>query len=154
MYCLESLTMSVIERTGIQIQVGQRYRVEKVVTEELIEAYSLVSSDRNPLHLDPNYARHTRFGERIAHGMLGAGLISAALASMSGCESTLIYREQTLRFHRPVKVGDTLTAVAEVVGIESNGTIHAATSCRNQRNKLVIDGEAVGLADPYPYDES
>lgn len=145
--------MAIAERPIQCIQVGQRSEVERKITEEMITNFAWLSLDQNPLHMDADYARRTRFRERIAHGMLCAGFISAALAAMSGCESTLIYRQQTLRFHRPVKIGDTVRAVAEVTAVEQDGMIYAATSCRNQYSKLIIDGEAIGLADPYPYED-
>lgn len=133
-----------------QFDVGQQFTVEQLVTEELIQAFAVVSRDRNPLHLDPDYARQTRFRERIAHGMIGGGLISAALASMGGEDATIVYLEQRLKFHDSVGIGDMLKATVEIIGV--NGKIlDVETICKNQLDKLVISGQARVMADPYPF---
>lgn len=147
----------------IGLRVGQVFSVNQVVTEESIKAFADVSGDVNPLHLDSEYARQTRFGGRITHGMYIASLVSAALALMgerdrgrdseNGNSKTIIYRSQTIYFIRPAKIGDTLTATAEITGIDSEG-IHALTLCRNQLEKVIMQGEAVVIADPYPFTSS
>jgi 3-hydroxybutyryl-CoA dehydratase len=130
-------------------KVGDRAEYERTVTAEDIEAFARVTGDTNPLHRDPEYAKRTRFGEPIAHGMLTAGYISAALGTRLAPQCCAIYLSQNLRFLRPVKVGDTIKAVAEVKGVEPEKRIYTIeTDCYNQNGELVVKGEAVVLLDP------
>ena len=131
------------------VKVGDRAEFEKTVTSEDIQRFAEVSGDTNPLHRDADYAKRTRFGECVAHGMLSAGYISAALGTKLAPHACAIYLSQTLRFLRPVKVGDTIRAVAEVKGIEEEKrTLTLTTECFNQNGEPVVKGEAVILLDP------
>src|SRR5690606_14555460 len=95
-------------------------------------------------HVNEEYARTTRFGGRIAHGILSAGLISAVLGmKLPGPGS--IYLSQTLNFTAPVRIGDTITATAEVVEIINGKRLRLRTTCVNQRGETVVEGEAVVL---------
>ena len=130
-------------------RVGDRAEFEKTVTAEDIEAFAHVTGDTNPLHRDPAYAAKTRFKEPIAHGMLSAGYISAVLGTKLAPSCCAVYVSQTLRFLRPVKVGDTIKAVAEVKGIEPEKRLYTIeTDCFNQNGEPVVKGEAVVLLDP------
>ncbi len=130
-------------------RVGDRAEFEKAVTAEDVEAFARVTGDTNPLHTDPSYAAKTRFGECIAHGMLSAGYISAVLGTKLAPGCCTVYLSQTLRFLRPVKIGDIIKAVAEVKGIESEKRQYTIeTACYNQSGEPVVRGEAVVLLDP------
>jgi 3-hydroxybutyryl-CoA dehydratase len=130
-------------------RVGDRAEFEKTVTAEDIDAFARVTGDTNPLHHDATYAAKTRFKEPIAHGMLSAGYISAVLGTKLAPSCCAVYVSQTLRFIRPVKIGDTIKAVAEVKGVEPEKRLYTIeTDCFNQRGEPVVKGEAVVLLDP------
>lgn len=130
------------------VKVGDRAEFERTVTAEDIVLFAKVSGDTNPLHTDPAYAAKTRFGECIAHGMLSAGFISAALGTKLAPHCCAVYLSQSLRFLRPVKAGDTIKAVAEVKGIEPEKRVFTIeTNCYNQNGEPVVKGEAVVLLD-------
>lgn len=131
------------------VKVGDRAEFEKAVTAEDIALFAQVSGDTNPLHRDAEYAAKTRFGECIAHGMLTAGFISAALGTKLAPHCCVVYLSQNLRFLRPVKIGDTVKAVAHVKGIErEKRLVTIETDCFNQNGDAVVKGEAVVLLDP------
>jgi 3-hydroxybutyryl-CoA dehydratase len=125
------------------LAVGQTAQMAKTITLDDIVAFAALTGDANPVHLDETVAARSRFGRRIAHGMLSAGLISAVLGtSLPG--PGVIYLSQTLRFTRPVFPGDVITAVVEVVElIPAKRRARLATICRNQADEVVLDGEAL-----------
>ena len=122
--------------------MGAKAEVSRTITAREIELFADATGDRNPVHLDEEAARRTQFGGRIAHGMLTAGLVSAALASeLPGPGS--IYLSQTLRFTRPVRINDTVTVKLEVLEIISEKRrVRLSTTCTNQHGETVLDGEA------------
>lgn len=127
----------------MDIKIGDEFSRSREVTPDVIEQFANVSGDRNPIHIDPDFARTTRFGRPIAHGMLSGAFISAILASgpvgLAG-----IYLSQTMNFTAPVFVGDTVTATAKVVNIrEDKNIVTLDTTCRNQNGEMVVSGEAV-----------
>jgi len=124
------------------IAVGDAVEAATQVTAREIELFAEATGDRNPVHLDEEIASRSQFGGRIAHGMLTAGLISAAIASkLPGPGS--IYLGQTLRFTRPVRIGDTVTVRLEVLEvISAKRRMRLATLCTNQHGETVLDGEA------------
>ena len=131
------------------VKVGDRAEFEKAVTAEDIALFAQVSGDTNPLHRDAEYAAKTRFGECIAHGMLTAGFISAALGTKLAPHCCVVYLSQSLRFLRPVKIGDTVKAVTYGKGVEQEKRIVTIeTDCFNQNGDAVVKGEAVVLLDP------
>ncbi|MGC8468478.1 MAG: MaoC family dehydratase [Acetobacteraceae bacterium] len=116
--------------------------VGKTISEADILLYVAVSTDTNPVHLNAEYAAGTLFKERIAHGMLSAGLISAVLGTRLPGPGT-IYLSQSLRFRGPVKIGDTVIAEVEVTALDA--ARHRATlktTCL-VAGKVVIEGEAL-----------
>ncbi len=130
----------------MSLQVGDSAEVSRVITDEDIRAFAELTGDRNPVHLDEEYAAGTRFGRRIAHGMLGASLISALLANELPGSGT-VYLSQSLRFVAPVYPGDTVTARVAVSRVrEDKPIVTLETVCRNQRGEVLIEGEAVVLA--------
>jgi len=124
------------------VRAGQTAETSTVVTSRMIELFAEATGDRNPVHLDDEVAARSQFGGRIAHGMLTAGFVSAAIAStLPGPGS--IYLGQTLRFTRPVRIGDTVTVKLEVMEvITAKRRVRLATVCTNQDGETVMDGEA------------
>lgn len=129
----------------MKIKPGDTASLSKTINDRDILAFAEVSGDHNPLHLDETYAQQTRFGRRIAHGMLSASLISAVIANELPGQGS-IYLGQTLQFVAPVFLGDTVVARVTVTGIrEDKQIIKLDTVCTNQRNEVVIKGEATVL---------
>lgn len=126
----------------MRLKAGDTFTVEKEVTDELVRRFADVSGDYNPIHLDEEFAAKTRFGKRIAHGMLGASFISAVLGYKLS-EQKIVYLSQSLKFVAPVFIGDTVTAKAVVKEIrEDKPIITIETTCENQAGEIVITGEA------------
>jgi len=128
------------------LEIGMKATRSKTISAEDVDAFARISGDMNPVHLDDQYAATTRFGRRIAHGMLTASVISALLADdLPGPGS--VYLSQTLSFKAPVYLGETITATAELIAYRPERKIATfKTTCHNQDGKLVLDGEAVVLA--------
>jgi len=126
------------------LTIGMSAMFGKTVTEADIMAFAGVSGDTNPIHLHDGFARGTRFGQRIAHGMLSASFISTVIGTkLPGPGS--IYVSQTMNFMAPVLIGETITAVATVTAIdERRRRVTLKTQCLNG-DKVVIDGEATIL---------
>jgi 3-hydroxybutyryl-CoA dehydratase len=131
-----------------RLRVGATATYSKTVTEEDVERFAAVTGDVNPVHLDEAFAQTTRFGKRIAHGMLTAGLISTVLGTrLPGLGA--IYVSQSLRFLRPVFIGDTVTAIATIESYDRDrGRMKVATVCVNQGGQEVVTGEADLLYQP------
>jgi 3-hydroxybutyryl-CoA dehydratase len=126
-----------------ELAVGQAATVSRTVTEADVVLFAGVTGDMNPAHVDQVWAERSRFGGRIAHGMLTAGYVSAVMGMRLPGPGT-IYLQQTLRFARPVKIGDTVTARAEVLElIPEKRRARMKTTVENQRGELVLDGEAL-----------
>jgi 3-hydroxybutyryl-CoA dehydratase len=126
-----------------EIEVGMAAEHAKTVTETDVVLYAGITGDFNPAHVNAVEAERGMFGGRIAHGMLSAGFVSAALAMKLPGPGT-IYLSQSLRFTRPVKIGDTVTARVEVVEtIPAKRRVRLATTVVNQHGETVIDGEAL-----------
>ena len=124
-----------------QLHLGQTASVGKTITEADILMFAAVSTDTNPVHLNAEVAAASQFGERIAHGMLSAGLISAVLGTQLPGHGT-IYVGQTLHFRAPVKIGDTVTATVEVTALNpAKQRVTLKTTC-TVGGRVVIDGEA------------
>jgi len=129
-----------------ELTVGQTAEYQRVVSDEAVRAFAQITGDFNPVHLDDQAASRTRFGGRIAHGMLSAGLVSAAIANeLPGAGS--IYLAQTLRFTAPVRIGDTVTVSLTVLELLSRKRVRLSTVCKNQNGETVLDGEATILVD-------
>ncbi len=125
------------------IRVGQRARHTALITDAEVRAFAALSGDVNPVHLDPAFAATTPFGERIAHGMLGASLISTVVGTRLPGRNA-IYLGQDLRFMAPIRLGDELTAECEVIHKRHDKPIlRLRTTVTNQDGDVVIDGEAV-----------
>ncbi|MBK7707499.1 MAG: MaoC family dehydratase [Acidobacteria bacterium] len=125
----------------MDLKVGDVFSVTKEVTDEVIRKFADVSGDYNPIHLDDDFASKTRFGKRIAHGMLGAAFISAVLGYELS-ERKLVYMSQTLRFIAPVFLGDTVTAKAVVTAIREDKPVVTIETTVSTPNGDCITGEA------------
>ena len=129
----------------MQFSVGDSAEITKTIEQSDIDAFARVTGDHNPVHVDEEFAKTTRFGRRIAHGMLTASLISAVLANKLPGEGS-VYLGQTLKFVAPVFPGDEITARVTVLEIRKDKPIvKLETVCVNQRNEVVIRGEATVL---------
>ncbi|NLX09466.1 MAG: MaoC family dehydratase [Chloroflexi bacterium] len=129
----------------MDLSVGMTASRTKTFTDDDVRTFARISDDVNPIHLDDAYAAQTRFGRRLVHGMLTAALISATLANDLPGVGT-IYMGQTLTFKAPVFIGDTITAVVEVIKYRAERRIATLkTICTNQDGTIVIEGEAVAL---------
>ncbi len=126
-----------------RLEAGASASRSTTITDEMIRAFSEVTGDSNPVHLDDAYAAQTRFGRRIAHGMIPAGFISATLANDLPGPGT-VYLGQNLKFKAPVFPGDEITSTVEVVKVrEDKPIVTLATTCTNQNGEVVLEGEAV-----------
>ncbi|GAB4268711.1 MAG: MaoC family dehydratase [Deferrisomatales bacterium] len=124
------------------LRVGQQASFSKTITEADISHFVALSGDVNPLHVNEVFARQTFFGGRIAHGLLSASLLSTIVGMLLPGVGA-IYRSQTLEFLRPVRIGDTLTASAQVISLDAEAN-RIELECRivNQAGDEVIRGAA------------
>ena len=130
----------------MNFSVGDSAEITKTIEQADIDAFAGVTGDHNPVHVDEEFAKTTRFGRRIAHGMLTASLISSVLANKLPGEGS-VYLGQTLQFVAPVFPGDEITARVTVKEIrEGKPILKLETICINQREEIVIRGEATVLA--------
>ena len=124
---------------------GDKASRTTIITDQMIRAFAELTGDSNPVHLDDAYAATTRFGRRIAHGMIAAGLISATLANDLPGPGT-VYLSQSLQFKAPVYPGDIITTTVEVKSVRPDKPIASlGTVCKNQNDVVVLEGEAVVL---------
>lgn len=130
---------SILDKLGVDI--GYKTTNIKTVTEADIVMFAGVTGDFNPVHLCEEYAKKTFFGGRVAHGVIAIGLLSAAMAKLPGL---VILLSHTSRFLKPVKIGDSITAVAEVSAVRKDkGIVTLKNTCTNQRGEVVLEGETV-----------
>ena len=132
-----------IGKTIEELQVGDTARFSKTISESDVYLFAGLTGDFNPAHVNEDYARDTFFKTRIAHGMLSASFISTVIGTMLPGPGT-IYMRQDVSFLAPVKFGDTVTAIVEVVEIMvDKKRVRLKTYCINQENTTVVDGEAL-----------
>ncbi len=129
------------------LAAGDAVTFAKTLTADDVEVFAEASGDTNRLHLDETYAAATRFGERIVHGTLVGGTISAALARLPGLT---IYLSQDLSYLGPVPIGERVTATCEVLESLGPDRYRLATSVERPGGEMVLDGEASVLSDPLP----
>ena len=128
-----------------EMKLGDCASVTKTVTETDVYLFAGITGDLNPAHTDEVSASQTRFGGRIAHGILGAGFISTVLGMKLPGPGT-IYLGQELRFTKPVRIGDTITATCTVKELLPEKNIAKfETVCTNQRGDTVITGMATTM---------
>lgn len=124
-----------------EIEIGMEVSYSQTITDADIKAFSGISGDKNPVHMDDEYAKNSRYKKRIAHGMLSASFFSALFGTKipgEGC----VYVSQSLKFKRPVYLNDTVVASIIVTSIDLvKKRVFFQTVCK-VKNKVVIDGEA------------
>lgn len=124
-----------------EIKEGMTVSFSQTITDADIKSFAAISGDRNPVHVDEEYANASRYKKRIAHGFLTASFFSALFGTKlpgEGC----VYVAQSLRFKRPVYIDDTVTATVEVTKIDlKRKRVFFNTVCK-VKNKIVTDGEA------------
>jgi len=125
-----------------KLSIGQKASLKKKVTGEDVQAFSRLSMDTNPVHLDEDYASQTVFQKRIAHGFLVGSYISAVIANELPGPGT-IYLHQEMNFKKPVFWDDEIEAEIEIIEEIKPTIFKLRTICRNQNNEVVIDGYAV-----------
>lgn len=137
----------------MNLNIGDSAEITKTIEQTDIQAFADLTGDHNPVHVDEEFAKTTRFGRRIAHGMLSASLISSVLANkLPGPGS--VYLGQTLKFVAPVFPGDTITARVTVKEVRDDKPIaKLETTCLNQHHEIVIRGEATVLVQSSPREE-
>ncbi|MEM1113012.1 MAG: MaoC family dehydratase [Pseudomonadota bacterium] len=129
-----------------ELSTGQRATFARQVSDRDIEGFAEICGDRNPVHLDDEFAARTAFGGRIAHGMLTGAFISAALAMTLPGPGT-VYLSQSLRFRAPVKPGDEITVELEVIEkLDRRRRVTLDCKAYNQARKLVVSGTAEVMA--------
>ncbi len=119
-------------------QVGAQVAVTRTVQEEDLETFARLSLDRNPVHFDETFAARTFFGKRVAHGMLGAALISGALTELMGEGN--VWLSASIVFQNPILPGDTLECLLQVEDVNRRGVADISVHIRNGRGESVITG--------------
>ena len=126
-----------------QLSMGQTHQSKCTVTQEMVEEFAKATGDHNPIHLDESYARGTVFRARVAHGMLLAGILSGVLGMQFPGVGT-IYLSQSLKFVKPVFLGDEVTWHIKIIELlKERNRARLETVCVNQRGETVVTGEAL-----------
>ena len=132
----------------MDLQIGDKFSTSKQITDDVVRKFAELSGDYNPIHLDEEFAKTTRFEKRIAHGIISGALISAVLG-YEFKERRIVYLSQTLKFVAPVFIDDTITATATVTNIrEDKNIVILETVCTNQNGEMTVKGEAVVMILP------
>ncbi|MBI4278316.1 MAG: MaoC family dehydratase [Armatimonadetes bacterium] len=135
-------------KTVDELAAGDRAAITKIVTETDIHLYVGMTGDLNPLYVDESYAAHSRYGGRIAPGILTAGLVLAVISTRLPGAGTIL-EQQRFHFTAPVRPGDAITAFVEVAEVmPSRGRARLRATCKNQDGTVVLDGELVVLPPP------
>ena len=124
------------------LHLGMREQLMKAVMDTDVVGFAQLSGDENPIHLCDDYAAGTHFGQRIAHGLYTASLISAVLGTRLPGPGA-VYRSQTLHFHAPVHIGDVITVIVEVIELVPEGRKVRLACEASVDGRVVLDGEAV-----------
>ena len=121
--------------------VGQKIEVDKRVTREDIHTFANFSGDYNPIHLNEKYAKNSKFGKCIAHGMIGGAFISAVIGTKFPGEGT-IYLEQNLKFVKPIYVNEKVKIIIELVELLEKNKAELKTDILNEKKECVMTGRA------------
>jgi len=131
-----------LEYSFDEIKVGLKHNFEVIIDEELEQNFAKNSGDFNPLHMDEQYAKETKFGSRVCHGMLLASFFSR-LVGMYLPGKNALYFSQNLDFIEPCFIGDKIMVQGEVIDkSEATQIIKLKTTIKNQEGKLLIEGTA------------
>lgn len=129
-------------------KVGQKESVTVTITDEMVRAFADLSGDRNPVHIDDEFAAKTRFKKRIAHGMLLGGLLSRVAGMLLPGPGTIII-SQDIRYKGPCYIGDTVTAEISIIHVRADKPIiKVASRVTNQNGEALIDGGAILYYEP------
>jgi len=129
-------------------KLGQQATISRSFTEQDVKDFARLSGDFNPIHVDPEFAKTTIFGQRIVHGVLVSSLFSNLLAEKVPGKGS-IYLGQTYKFKKPVFLDQTVTALVEVISVrEDKPIVTLNTTCTNDKGEIVISGEAVMMYNP------
>lgn len=132
-----------VGKTCEEINIGDVGNFSKTISEADVYIFAGVTGDLNPVHINSEFAQGTVFGKRIAHGILSVGFISNVLGTQLPGPGA-IYIKQECRFLKPVYIGDTITATVEVTRKEEGkNRVWLRTYCTNQKQEIVVDGEAL-----------
>ncbi len=127
----------------MKFEIGQKAESVKVITQEDIKLFGVLSGDKNPIHFDSEYAKTTPFQKVIAPGLYVASFISAVLANQLPGPGS-IYLSQEVRFMSPVFIGDAITTQVEVLSVRNDKNIlELLTVCKNQSGQVVLKGKAL-----------
>jgi len=131
------------------IEVGAKAVFSKEITSADIREFANATGDNQPLHLDAAHAARTRFKQPIAHGMLTASVISAAIGTQLAPDKVVIYLSQNLRFRSPVVPGDTVTATVTATGLDlERNRVNLDTVVTKQDGTEVVTGDALVMVEP------
>lgn len=129
-----------LEYSFDEIKVGLIHNFEVIIDEELIKKFANISGDFNPLHMDEQYAKETKFGKRVVHGMLLASFFSRLIGMYLPGKNAL-YFSQNLNFIEPCFIGDKVTVQGEIIDkSEATKIIKLKTSIKNKEGKSLVDG--------------
>jgi 3-hydroxybutyryl-CoA dehydratase len=136
--------MSIHRKLFPEIQIGDKADFTKTMTESDIFAFSAVTGDFNPVHVDKEFAKNSIFKQRVVHGMLTSGLIDTTLTALGGAGN--IHLSETLKFTAPVFIGDTITVTSEVVSKdEVKWRVTVKSIITKQDGTKVVEGEGILL---------
>jgi len=127
------------------LKIGDKTQFTKSITAEEVIVFARISGDDNPIHLDEAYANVSIFKQKIVHGFLVGSLISAAIGKNLPGNGT-IYLNQNMKFLAPVLMDEIITAHIEVIDFPKGNQVLLTTICKNQDQKIVIDGTALVIA--------
>jgi 3-hydroxybutyryl-CoA dehydratase len=131
-----------IKKRFEDIQVGDKATFSKTMTESDIFAFSAITGDFNPIHVNVEFAKESIFKQRVVHGMLTAGLVDQTLTHIGGAGN--IHLSQFVKFMAPVHIGDTVTVISEVASKDAGkNRVTVKTAVTNQAGKTVLEGEAL-----------
>jgi len=131
----------------MNIKVGDKASIKKIITDRDIALIAELTGDNNPIHIDDDFAAATVFKGRIAHGELITGIISALIGTVLPGPGS-IYLEQNVRFLKPARPNDLITATVEVVSIaQGKPIIHLNVICENQHGQVILEGKYTVLKE-------
>ena len=131
-----------IKKRFEDIQVGDKATFSKTMTESDIFAFSAITGDFNPIHVNVEFAKESIFKQRVVHGMLTAGLVDQTLTHIGGAGN--IHLSQFVKFMAPVHIGDTVTVISEVASKDAGkNRVTVKSAVTNQAGKTVLEGEAL-----------
>lgn len=125
------------------LTVRQSVSISRTITEQDVDTFAELSLDRNLIHFDDKFASKTIFGKRIAHGMIGAALISGALTELMG--SGNIWLSAEIKFEKPIFIGDKLTSCLTIREINRRGVASIDVRIDNERGETVISGSVQSM---------